>query len=119
MKHEATFRYYLDTACVEEIDVAFLRPESWRVEVSAPSGARRDRPMDTGNTKPWEERLHEAGARAEEEVKRLVRYLDEEVVPDVRRHSSTALRAASERLAKLAQSLDDNKRDDNKPRGQE
>ena len=65
--------------------------------------------MDTGNKKPWEERLREAGAQTEAEVKRLMQYLDQEVLPDVRRHSSTALRAASEQLAKLAQQLDDTK----------
>jgi glutamyl-tRNA reductase len=65
--------------------------------------------MDTDNKKTWEERLREAGAQTEAEVKRLMQYLDQEVLPDVRRHSSTALRAASEQLAKLAQQLDDTK----------
>jgi hypothetical protein len=59
------------------------------------------------NQKPPNERLHEAATRAEEELHRFVRYLDEEVVPEVRRHSSTALRAAATRLQKLADSMDD------------
>ena len=59
------------------------------------------------NQKPLEQCLHEAAQRAEEELRRLARYLDEEVVPEVRRNSSTALRAAAVRLQKLAESMDD------------
>jgi hypothetical protein len=59
------------------------------------------------NQKPLEQRLQEAAKRAEEELHRLVRFLDEEVVPEVRRNSSTALRAAAVRLQKLAESMDD------------
>jgi hypothetical protein len=58
------------------------------------------------NQKPLEARLRETAARAEEELRRLVRYLDEEVVPEVRRNSSTALRAAAVRLQKLAESME-------------
>ena len=42
----------------------------------------------------------------------MARYIDDEVVPDVRRNGSTALRAAADRLAKLAQYLDDKARED-------
>jgi hypothetical protein len=59
------------------------------------------------NQTPFEQRLHSAAARAEEELRRLTRYLDEEVVPEVRRNGSTALRAAAVRLQKLAESMDD------------
>ena len=59
------------------------------------------------NQKPLEQCLHEAAQRAEEELRRFARYLDEEVVPEVRRNSSTALRAAAVRLQKLAESMDD------------
>jgi hypothetical protein len=59
------------------------------------------------NQKPLEQHLREAAARAEEELHRFVRYLDEEVVPEVRRNSSTALRAAASRLQKLAENMDD------------
>ncbi|HXS11276.1 MAG TPA: hypothetical protein VN734_01120 [Acidobacteriaceae bacterium] len=59
------------------------------------------------NQKPLDQRLHEAARRAEEELRRFTRYLDEEVVPEVRRNSSTALRAAAARLQKLAESMDD------------
>lgn len=59
------------------------------------------------NQKPLDQRLQEAARRAEEELRRFVSYLDEEVVPEVRRNSSTALRAAAARLQKLAESMDD------------
>ena len=59
------------------------------------------------NQKPLDQRLQEAARRAEEELRRLVNYLDTEVVPEVRRNSSTALRAAAVRLQKLADNMDD------------
>ena len=57
--------------------------------------------------KPFDQRLHDAAKRAEEELRRFVTYLDDEVVPEVRRNSSTALRAAAVRLQKMADSMDD------------
>ena len=67
------------------------------------------------NQKPLDQRLHEAAKRAEEELRRFTRYLDEEVVPEVRRNSSTALRAAAVRLQKLAESMDDARNDKGGP----
>jgi hypothetical protein len=43
----------------------------------------------------------------EEELRLFTNYLNDEVVPDVRRHSSAALRTAAVELQKLAQKLDD------------
>jgi hypothetical protein len=63
------------------------------------------------NQKPFDQKLHEAAKRAEEELRRFVNYLDEEVVPEVRRNSSTALRAAAVRLQKLAESMDNARND--------
>ncbi|HZQ41816.1 MAG TPA: hypothetical protein VFA99_01100 [Acidobacteriaceae bacterium] len=67
------------------------------------------------NQKPLDQRLHEAARRAEEELHRLVKYLDDEVVPEVRRNSSTALRAAAVRLQKLAETLDNARSSSNEP----
>ena len=67
------------------------------------------------NTPPrptWEEKLREAASRIEDEVRRVATILDEEVVPEVRRTGAVALRAASERLAQLAQHMDDKARGD-------
>ena len=55
----------------------------------------------------WNHKVEEAAKRADAEVQRLIRYMNDEVVPDVRRHSSTALRSAAEQLRALAQTLDD------------
>ena len=57
----------------------------------------------------WNAKVQEAAERAEAEVQRLIRYMNDEVVPDVRRHSSTALRSAADQLRTLAQTLDDRK----------
>jgi len=59
--------------------------------------------------RPWEQRLHEAGERVEEELRRVVDYINDEVVPEVRRSGSDALRAAAKELDKLAQRMDDDK----------
>lgn len=44
--------------------------------------------------------------RVEREVQKVISYLNDVVVPEVRDNSSRALRRASERLAKLAERLD-------------
>ncbi len=46
------------------------------------------------------------GPRVEEEVRKVITYLNDEVVPEVRRNSSQALRTASEHLTKLAEHLE-------------
>jgi hypothetical protein len=45
-------------------------------------------------------------AQFEDEVKRVIGYLNDQVVPQVRQNSSSALRAAAEQLARLADHLD-------------
>lgn len=54
----------------------------------------------------WEDRLREAGAHVEEDLRRVVAYLNDEVVPDVRRNGSVALRAAAAELGKLAERME-------------
>lgn len=53
-----------------------------------------------------EEKFNQAMPRVEEEVKKVITYLNDEVVPEVRQNSSRALKIASEQLAKLAERLD-------------
>jgi plasmid stabilization system protein ParE len=55
----------------------------------------------------WEQQLREAAARAEEDLRHVVTYINDEVVPDIRRNSSQALRAAAAELQKLAQRMDE------------
>ena len=57
----------------------------------------------------WNQKVQDAADRAEAEVQRVIRFMNDEVVPDVRRHSSSALRTAAEQLRALAQTLDDHK----------
>jgi hypothetical protein len=53
-----------------------------------------------------DERFSETLPRVEDEVKRVIAFLNDEVVPHVRQNSSQALRLAAEQLNKLAEHLD-------------
>jgi hypothetical protein len=53
-----------------------------------------------------DERFADAVPRVEDEVKKVIAYLNDEVVPQVRQNSSQALRAAAEHLGRLAEHLD-------------
>ena len=64
-------------------------------------------PRGPGDRREFSEEVRQATARAEEELQRLIRNMNDEVVPDVRRHSSTALHAAADSLHKLARKMDD------------
>jgi hypothetical protein len=55
-------------------------------------------------------KVEEAAERLEKETAEFVRYLNDEVVPAVRQHSTKALRIASEKLAHMADYLDEQKR---------
>jgi hypothetical protein len=48
--------------------------------------------------------------RLEKESAELINYLNDEVVPAIRTHSTKALRVASEKLSKLADYMDEQKR---------
>jgi hypothetical protein len=50
----------------------------------------------------------EAASRMEKEAAELITYLNDEVVPAVRRHSTDALRIASKKLAHLADYMEKN-----------
>jgi bisphosphoglycerate-dependent phosphoglycerate mutase len=60
-----------------------------------------------GFGKKVDERFSQALPRVEEEVKKVIAYLNDQVVPQLRQGSSQALRSASETLRKLAEQLDD------------
>ena len=64
----------------------------------------------------WEEQVRDAAARGEEELRRVIDYINDEVVPDVRRHGSVALRRAAQELDKLAQRMDDHRAQKDTPR---
>ncbi len=58
--------------------------------------------MPDETKRPWEQRVHE-------ELRRVIDYINDEVVPEVRRSGSAALRTAARELDKLAQQMDDAK----------
>ena len=53
-----------------------------------------------------DEHFSDAIPKAEEELKKVITYLNDEVVPQVRQNSSQALRVAADQLTKLAEHLD-------------
>lgn len=57
--------------------------------------------------KKVDQRFNQVLPRVEEEVKKAISYLNDEVVPQVRQGSSQALHATAEWLRKLAEQLDD------------
>jgi hypothetical protein len=60
--------------------------------------------------RPWEQQLRDAATHLETDLQKVVKYINDEVVPDVRRNGSEALRAAAAELHKLAQRMDDHAR---------
>ena len=58
----------------------------------------------------WEARLRDAAAHVETDLRRLVDYLNDEVIPDVRRNGSSALRSAAVELHRLAERMDESNR---------
>jgi bisphosphoglycerate-dependent phosphoglycerate mutase len=57
--------------------------------------------------KKVDEHLNQAMPRVEEELKKVIAYLNDQVVPQLRQGSAQALTAAADQLRKLAQQLDD------------
>jgi hypothetical protein len=53
-----------------------------------------------------DERFGSCSDKVEDDVKRVITYLNDKVVPEVRENSSKALRIAAEQLARLADHLD-------------
>jgi hypothetical protein len=54
-------------------------------------------------------KVNDAAERLEKESAELIAYINREVVPAVREHSSKALRIAADKLQKLADFMDENK----------
>lgn len=62
---------------------------------------------DETSKQSWETRVREAASHAEEDVRKVIAYINDEVMPDVRRNSSSALRAAAAELQRLAERLEE------------
>lgn len=63
--------------------------------------------MPNEEPKRWEQHVRDAAAWAEDELRDVVSYINDEVVPEVRKNGSDALRRAAVELEKLAQRMDD------------
>src|SRR5260370_35246240 len=55
----------------------------------------------------WEQQLKDAAAHLETDLKNVVKYINDEVVPEVRRNGAEALRAGAVEPHKLAQRMGD------------
>lgn len=66
------------------------------------------RPFQTAGER-LDDMLGDASARIEEETQLLIKYINDELVPAIRQHSTKALRIASEKLKQAADHMDSNK----------
>ena len=57
---------------------------------------------DTSKSERFSQTVAETTERLEKEAQEFVKYLNDEVVPHVRQHSTKALRSAAEKLQELA-----------------
>jgi hypothetical protein len=64
-------------------------------------------PADFSQTK---RKLDEAASNIEQELKGVIRHLNDHVVPKVRTEGTQALRSVAEELGKLADRLDDSRK---------
>jgi hypothetical protein len=79
---------------------------AWNNRMTQSKKRRSPRPsfQDAGR------KLDEAARRLEQETEKFIRYLNDEVVPEIREHSSRGLRRASKELQKFADYLEESQR---------
>jgi hypothetical protein len=65
--------------------------------------------VNSENPKNRRTSLEDVGKRVDDEIEKLISYLNNEVVPTVRSGSSRALRTAAQKLADFAEYLDQQK----------
>ncbi len=63
-------------------------------------------PFSSDTTERFKKNVDEAARRLEHETENFIRYINDEVVPEVRKHSSRGLRTASQKLRDFADYLD-------------
>jgi len=74
------------------------------------SETHQQRPPHSSSGERFNRKIEEAARTLEQETENFIRYLNDEVVPEVRRHSSRGLRTASEKLREFADYLDKHSR---------
>jgi hypothetical protein len=65
-------------------------------------GIASQRRFEGANMSDFNRKVEEATDRLEKETAEFIKYLNDEVVPAVRQHSSKALRVAADKMARLA-----------------
>jgi hypothetical protein len=60
--------------------------------------------------RPWEKQLRDAAAHLETDLKNVVKYINDEVVPEVKQSGTEAMRSAAVELRRLAAWMDDQAR---------
>ena len=78
----------------------------WHSVTEENKNARR--PFQTAGER-LDDMLGDATQRIEQETQLLIKYINDELVPAIRDHSTTALRIASEKLTQAADMMDSNK----------
>ena len=71
--------------------------------------SKAGRPFQTAGAK-LDDVLGDASKRIEEETKTLIAYINNELVPAIREHSSNGMRIASEKLKQAADMMDAGKK---------
>jgi hypothetical protein len=66
------------------------------------------RPFSTAGER-LDDLLGDASQRIEQETQTLIKYINDELVPAIRQHSTEALRVASEKLNQAADMMDSNR----------
>jgi hypothetical protein len=72
-------------------------------------GDKENRPFERAGRK-MDDAFETASDRVQQELNDAIRYLNDEVVPKVRTGSTNALRTAAEKLAKLADYMEQQKK---------
>ena len=75
-----------------------------------PQDSKGSRPFSTAGQK-LDEVVGDTAQRIEEEAKELIAYINDEVVPLVRQHSTKGLRVASDKLKELADYMESAKQE--------
>lgn len=63
-------------------------------------------PFSSQSGEGFNRKIEEATRQIEQETEKFVAYINDEVVPEIRRHSSRGLRTAAEKLRDFADFLD-------------
>lgn len=76
--------------------------------MSPQDGPKSDAPFERIGRK-LDAEFNDAAQKLEHEKERVITYLNNEVVPAIRNHSSKALRTAAEQLSRLAEYMERNR----------